>query len=143
MRSRSSYVILDVADARQVCAAVFDVLDSCVETARIDAYSDCSDQMPDDIRSAEVWLRERGLLRAERDPAESISIHRGEDIGWSIAQAYALWSTRVTLHDSAGSIVATLDDAARAVTLDLTETQAGALQCKLGASGRLTDVSAS
>jgi hypothetical protein len=136
-------VISDVIDAPNVCAAVVNVLGSTVETARIDAYSDYTEQMPDDIRAAQAWLRDRGLRRDDRDPGESISIHRNEDVGWSIAQAYALWSTRVTLHDSVGAILASLDDGARAITAELTDYQLDALREQIADRATITPVSAS
>jgi hypothetical protein len=131
MAGRFTYVIVDVTDARQVCAAVFDVLDDGIATVRVDAYSDYANQMPADIRSAEAWLRERGLLRADRDPAEAITIGRDDDIGWEIGRAYAVWSTRVTLLDGNGSVVASLDDGGRAVTLRLDVEQAESLASAL------------
>jgi hypothetical protein len=127
MAGHFTYVIAGVTDARQVCAAVFHVLDADIATVRVDAYSDYADQMPADIRNAEARLRDRGLLRADRDPAEGISIGRDDDIGWEIGRAYAVWSTRVTLLDPHGSVLASLDDGGRAVTLRLGAEQAAAL----------------
>jgi hypothetical protein len=127
MAGRFTYVIAGVTDARHICAAVFDVLHADIATVRVDAYSDYADQMPADIRSAEAWLRERGLLGADRDPAEAISIGRDDDVGWAIGRAYAVWSTRVTLLDRSDSVLASLDDGGRAVTLMLNAEQATSL----------------
>jgi hypothetical protein len=127
MAGRCTYVLVGVTDPRRVCAAVFGVLDDDIATVRVDAYSDYADQMPGDIRSAEAWLRGRGLLRDGRDPAEAISIGRDDDLGWEIGLAYAVWSTRVTLLDQHGSVLASLDDGGRAVTLMLRAEQAAAL----------------
>jgi hypothetical protein len=119
MAGRSTYVIADISDARRVCGAVFDVLDDDIASVRIDAYSDYADQMPADIRRAAAWLRDRGLLGPDRDPAEGIMIGRHDDIGWEIGRAYAVWSTRVTLLDRHGLVLASLDDGCRAITLTL------------------------
>jgi hypothetical protein len=127
MASRYTYVIVRIRNAAHVCRAVFSILGDDIETVRIDAYSDYERQMPADIRKAETWLRDRGLLGTERDPAAAISIGRDDDIGWEIGRAYALWSTRVALLDGRGAVVASLDDGSRAVTLSLDAQQAASL----------------
>jgi hypothetical protein len=124
MAGRCTYVIVDISDARLVCGAIFDVLDDDITSVRIDAYSDYADQMPADIRRAAAWLRDRGLLGPDRDPAEGITIGRDDDIGWEIGRAYAVWSTRVTLLDRNALVLASLDDGGRAITLTLGADQA-------------------
>ena len=141
MAGRRRYVVTGISDARQVCGAVFDVLGGEVETVLIDAYSDYAGQMPADIQRAESWLRERGLLADRRDPAEAICIRRADDIGWEIAKAYTLWATHVRLRDASGKTIATLDDGAHAVTVELTPNRAGVLEETVGSSALIREVS--
>jgi hypothetical protein len=141
MLSRAAYVVHDVTDAAQVCRAVFAVLRDDIETVRIDAYSDYVDQMPEDIRRAEAWLRARGLLGADRDPGAAIQIGRDDDVGWEIARAYALWSTHVRLLDGTGTTIASLDDGAHAVTVELSDVEREALTDAVGAAATVAAVS--
>jgi len=137
---RRTYVITGVNDPRRVCRAVFDVLGDDVETVAVDAYSDYAGQMPDDIRRAEAWLRELGLLTDRRDPAEAICIPRTDDIGWEIARAYALWATHVRLHDRRRSALAVIDDGGRAATVELTTDQAARLADHIGEAATMTEL---
>jgi len=131
MSTRECYVVVDdvssgLRNPASLCGTVFDALEGYVVTARVDAYSDYAEQMPADIRTAEEWLRVRGLARGEGDPGLGIVISRVDDIGWAIVRAYAPWSVRTSLHDRAGVMVATLDDGGFSITLELTAAQAGA-----------------
>jgi hypothetical protein len=126
---REGYVVADgVTDQAlvAVCHAVFGVLEPVVTFARIDAYSDYSAQMPDDIRAAELWLRDRGLQSGEVDPASGVLVNRTDEVGWVIVRAFALWSTRTALYDRDGDCLATIEDAGHAIVLELTKPEADA-----------------
>jgi hypothetical protein len=146
--TRQCYVVVADASSRlhnlaSLCGTIFDALDGYVVTARIDAYSDYADQMPADIRTAEEWLRARGLARGEGDPGQGIVVARADDIGWAIVRAYAPWSVRTSLHDPAGVMVATLDDGGFSITLELTAAQAGAFAACLGPDHSLVSLESS
>lgn len=135
MGKRQRYVVeygSDDHDVGSVCEAVFDVLDASVKTLRVDAYSDYTDQMPDDIRRAQEWLRSRGLARGDGDPGMGIVIERSDEIGWAITRAYAPWSIRTTLVDARGVNVASLEDGGHSVTVHLAGADAAALGNVIG-----------
>jgi hypothetical protein len=127
---RESYVV-EHDDAASACEAVFDVLGGAVVAARVDAYSDYADQMPADIRAAELWLRDRGLRGAAADPAAGIMVERADETGWAIVRAYALWSSRVVLCDGVGVSIAVLEDAGNAITVELPDGLAAVLAARL------------
>jgi hypothetical protein len=142
--TRERYVIdggSGTYSVRAVCDAVFGVLDGSVETLRVDAYSDFSSQMPDDIRTAQDWLRARGFARSGGDPGISIVVVRGDDIGWAIARAYVPWSIRTSLRDGLGDNIATLDDGGRSITLNLTASDVAELGVLIGPELQLVPLS--
>jgi len=124
-------------DIAGVCTAIFDVLGPQAATVLVDAYTDYPTQMPDDIRAAELWLRDRGLRGSQGDPAAGIEIEPADEIGWSIARAYAPWSIHVALFDAAGNNLATIEDGGHAIVVTLTETEAEALSARIGPERRL------
>jgi hypothetical protein len=125
---RQSYVVVDSSDeareAASICGAVFDLLGESAVTAHVDAYSDFDDQMPDDIREAQQWLRGRGLARGSGDPGMAIVIEQHDETGWVIARAYAPWSIHTSLYDADGVNLATLHDGGQSVTVNLNDAQA-------------------
>jgi hypothetical protein len=137
--TRRSYVVDDPSGghAADICGTVFDVLESRIEALRVDAYSDFNDQMPDDIRAAQEWLRARGLTQGEVDPGIGIAIDRDDEIGWAIARAYSPWSIHTTLYDRDGVTLANLGDGGHSVTLNLTDAEVADLRAILGRSAAL------
>jgi hypothetical protein len=140
--TRERYVVDGAADgAAGVCEAIFEVLGPLVEILRVDAYSDFTDQMPTDIRTAQSWLRARGFDRGDGDPGISIVIEASDEIGRGIVRAYAPWSIRTTLVDSDGVNIATLDDGGHSVVVDVTADEAVALAAALGPLSLLVPLS--
>jgi hypothetical protein len=145
MSERQSYVVVDAAaadhDTAAFCGAVFDVLGALVETAHVDAYSDYDDQMPGDIRAAELWLRERGLRRGDADPGLGIVIEASDDVGWAIARAYTPWSVHIALYDADGVNVVAFHDGGHAITVNLSDSRAAALLDRIAPGHELVPVS--
>jgi hypothetical protein len=137
---REKYVVVVEAadrDLGAICAAVFEAYDATAVTVRVDAYSDHSDQMPADIRTAELWLRERGLRHVDGDPGVAIAIDRTDEVGWAIARAYAPWSIRISLQDADAISLATIEDGGALVTVSLLPDEIAALTDSLGGSASL------
>jgi hypothetical protein len=138
MSVREKYVVIDGQSAPAlVCSSIFGVLAGDVVSAVIDAYSDFTDQMPNDIRAAEQWLRGRGFTRGDGDPGVRIRVYARDEIGWAIVRAYAPWSVQVLLYDDAGRSLAAIHDGGRSVMLDVGDDEATLLALSLGASASL------
>jgi hypothetical protein len=122
--SRREQFVISAADGghdlASTCAALIDALRDAATVVHIDAYSDYGDQMPGDIRAAEAWLRARGLARGVGDPGLAVAVEPADEVGWTIARAYAPWSSRVALFDAEAVNIATLQDGGRFITLNLT-----------------------
>jgi hypothetical protein len=142
---REQYVVVAAGDhtldPAAHCAAVIDVLRGSTAIAAVDAYSDFADQMPADIRSAEAWLRGRGLANPEGDPGLAIEVIPADEVGWAIARAYAPWATRVLLFDADGIAIATLQHGGRFITVNLTPARADAVARALGPAATLAPLS--
>jgi hypothetical protein len=141
---RQKYVVGDgdgAADAALVCGAIFDVLAPIVATAVVDAYSDFTDQMPDDIRAAEQWLRGRGFARGTGDPGVGITVQPADDVSWTIVRAYAPWSVQIALFDASGAALAAIHDGGRSVMLDVCDEDALLLALAFGDSASLVPLS--
>jgi hypothetical protein len=135
---REKYVVIDGQSAPAlVCGSIFGVLAREVVSAVVDAYSDFTDQMPNDIRAAEQWLRGQGFARPDGDPGVRIRVYASDEIGWAIVRAYAPWSVQVSLYDDAGRSVASLHDGGRSVMLDVAEDEATLLAMAFGSSASL------
>jgi hypothetical protein len=107
------------------------VLGAGAQIVLVDAYSDFTDQMPADIRSAQERLRARGSAQGDGDPGIGIAIPCGDEVGWALARAYAPWSIRTSLHDADGVSLAIIDDAGHSVTLNLNADEAADLTERL------------
>jgi hypothetical protein len=137
---RQKYIVGDgdgAPDAALVCGAIFDVLAPIVATAVVAAYSDFTEQMPDDIRAAEQWLRGRGFARGTGDPGVGIAIQPADDVSWTIVRAYTPWSVQVALYDASGGAIAAIHDGGRSVMLDVCGDDASLLALAFGDSASL------
>jgi hypothetical protein len=143
--SRERYVVIegDTAgpNAGALCGAIFDALDKPVTSARVDAYSDYADQMPDDIRAAEEWLRSKGFARGTGDPGIGIVVDAADETGWAIVRAYAPWAVRTSLFDGADQCLAILDDGGQSITVELDSTQADVLAASIAPTHSLVALS--
>jgi hypothetical protein len=138
MSSREKYVVVDGQSAPAlVCSSIFGVLAGDVVSAVVDAYSDFTDQMPNDIRAAEQWLRGKGFARGDADPGVRIRVYATDEIGWAIVRAYAPWSVQVRLYDGAGRSLASIHDGSRSVMVDASDDEATLLAMSFGSSASL------
>jgi hypothetical protein len=106
-------------DPSALCGVVMDVLRTTCVRASVDAYSDFA-EMPPDIHAAEAWLRDRGLTKPEGDPGLGIEVAPTDEVGWTLARAYAPWASRIVLFGADGANIATLQHGGQFITVNLT-----------------------
>jgi hypothetical protein len=125
--------IVDRADATLACQAVLDVLRHRALRVWIDAYSDCTHELPPVAVQAQDWLRAKGRVRGSGDPGMGIELDPADDGSWEVVRTYASWSIHVELTADADAhqVIACLHDCGYSVTAELTTEEAVQVSRKL------------
>jgi hypothetical protein len=128
---RQDYVVHTTSssdpDLAAVCAAVYDVVTDRIAVARVDAFSDFHDRMPEDIRTVQAWLRELSARQTRRGTGMGIEIRPADSPGWDFLRAYTPWSIHAQVFDAAMATAATFHDCGYSIIALLTAEEAAEL----------------
>jgi hypothetical protein len=120
-------------DLAAVCAAVYDVVADRIAVARIDAFSDFHERMPEDIQIVEAWLRELSARQTPRGTGIGVEIRPTDSPGWDFLRAYTPWSIHAEVFDAAMKNVVTFHDCGYSIIASLSDAEARDLRASLPA----------